>query len=162
MKIRLLLTGGTIDKKYDALTGNLVFTETHAHEMLKQARSRLEVVVDQLMLIDSLEMTNEQRQVILEHCQKVSESIIVITHGTDTMAETAEVLGNGIQGKTIILCGAMIPYSFSNSDAEFNLGAALMAAQLLGEGVYIAMNGRVFDWDNVKKNKTLGEFQELS
>lgn len=107
-------------------------------------------------------MTHEQRQVILEHCQKVPESTIVITHGTDTMAETAEVLGNGVQGKTIILCGAMIPYSFGFSDAQFNLGAAVMAAQLLPEGVYIAMNGRIFTWENVKKNKALGEFQEAS
>lgn len=162
MKIRLLLTGGTIDKEYDELTGNLVFTETHAHKMLEQARSRAEVVVDQLMLIDSLEMTHEQRHVILGHCQDVSETAIVITHGTDTMAETAEVLGNNLQGKTVVLCGAMIPYSFGYSDAQFNLGSALAAVQLLSNGVYVAMNGRIFSWENVQKNKALGEFEERS
>jgi len=159
--IRILVTGGTFDKEYNELTGALFFHETHVPEMLRLGRCLLEVEVRTLMMIDSLEMTGEDRRVIAEHCRSARESRIVITHGTDTMVETAIHLGREVQGKTIVLTGAMVPYKFGSSDGLFNLGSALAFVQTLPAGVYIVMNGRVFPWDQVRKNKEQGVFEPL-
>lgn len=159
MKIRLLVAGGTIDKKYNELTGELEFYATNIPKMLERGRSQLEIVVETMFLKDSLEMENDDRRLIFERCKECKESNVIITHGTDTMVEMAEILGREIQSKTIILVGAMIPYSISNSDALFNLGSAISSVQLLGNGVYIVMNGNIFSWDNVFKNKEKGIFQ---
>lgn len=161
MAIRVFVTGGTFDKEYNELDGKLYFKDTHLPEMLKLGRCRVSVDIRTLMLIDSLEMTDEDRQSILEHCRRSKESKIVITHGTDTMEETARVLGKSLQDKTIVLTGAMVPYKFGSSDGLFNLGSALAFVQILSPGVYVAMNGRYFTWDNVKKNKKTGEFEEI-
>ena len=160
MPLRLFVTGGTFDKEYNELTGKLFFKDTHLHEMLELGRSKLGMEIQTLMMIDSLEMTDKDRQVILEHCRKAKEDRILITHGTDTMEETAKVLGTALSDKTIVLTGAMIPYKFGSSDGLFNLGSALAFVQTLPSGVYIAMNGRYFHWDNVRKNRTTGEFEE--
>ena len=159
--IRILVTGGTFDKEYNELNGELFFQSTHAGDMLRLGRCLLEVEIETLMMIDSLQMTDADRGHILERCRAVSEKRIVITHGTDTMAETAAVLGHGLTGKTVVLTGAMVPYIFSNSDAVFNLGCAVTAVQLLPHGVFITMNGRVFPWDRVRKNREQGVFEEL-
>ena len=159
MPIKLLITGGTLDKDYNALTGELEFSKSRISDMLEQSRSKAVVNIGELMLIDSLDMTNEHRQKILKACQEAEEDEIVVTHGTDTMVETAKVLGQNVTGKTVVLFGAMRPYALGESDALFNLGSAITAAQTLDEGVYIAMNGHVFTWDNVVKNRELGEFQ---
>lgn len=129
--------------------------------MLTLGRCGLEVEVRTLMMIDSLEMTGEDRRLIVEHCRQAPESRIVITHGTDTMAETAAALGREVQGKTIVLTGAMVPYKFGSSDGLFNLGSALAFVQTLPPGVYVAMNGRHFRWDRVRKNRQTGIFEEL-
>ncbi len=161
MKIRVFVTGGTFDKEYNELEGKLFFKDTHLSEMLKLGRSKVDVELQTLMMIDSLEMTDADRRIILEHCAKCKEDRIVITHGTDTMEETAKALGPAIQGKTIVLTGAMVPYKFGSSDGLFNLGSALAFAQVLPHGVFIAMNGRFFHWHNVRKDKKTGEFQEI-
>lgn len=161
MQIRIFVTGGTFDKEYNELDGSLFFKDTHLPEMLKLGRSRVEVVIEPLMLLDSLEMTDSDRNTILEHCRKTKEDRIVITHGTDTMDLTARALGEKIRNKTIVLTGAMIPYKFGSSDGLFNLGSALAFAQTLPPGVYVAMNGRYFTWDNVKKNRQTGQFEEV-
>ena len=161
MAIRILVTGGTIDKKYNALDGQLIFTDTQIPDMLRQVHATLPVVIENVLLIDSLLMQEADRENILRRCQVSAESHIVITHGTDTMCETAAVLGGGLEGKTVVLVGAMIPYSFGNSDALFNLGSAITAVQILPPGVYITMNARIFTWDNVRKNRSIGEFEEL-
>lgn len=160
MKIRIMVTGGTFDKEYNAMDGQLYFRDTHLPAMLTVARCRLEIDVRTLMMIDSLDMTDSDREIILENCLKTKEEMIVITHGTDTMPETAWVLGKKIKAKTIVLTGAMIPYTFGSSDGLFNLGSALAFVQTLPVGVYIAMNGKYFRWDNVQKNITKGEFEE--
>lgn len=160
MQIKILITGGTFDKEYDEIAGRLFFKDTHLPEMLKLGRCGLDVQLRTVMMIDSLEMTDSDRQLILDQCKKSSEDKIVITHGTDTMVETAQLLANGIQGKTIVLTGAMIPYAFGSSDGLFNLGSALSFVQALPHGVYIAMNGKCFSWDNVQKNRERGEFEE--
>jgi L-asparaginase len=160
MTIRIFVTGGTFDKEYDELGGRLYFKDTHLHEMLELGRCKVEVEVRTLMMVDSLEMTEPDRQIILENCLKCSTRQIVITHGTDTMEETARVLGQALTDKTVVLTGAMIPYKFGSSDGLFNLGSALAFVQCLREGVYIAMNGRCFHWDNVHKNRRTGEFVE--
>jgi len=160
MTIRLFVTGGTFDKEYNELTGELFFRDTHIDEMLKLGRNRIEVDRRTLMLIDSLDMTEKDRKIIFDNCKKCAENKIVISHGTDTMAETAKSLA-GIKNKTIILTGAMVPYKFGSSDGLFNIGSALAFAQTLPNGVYVAMNGRYFDWDNVRKNKKTGEFEEI-
>ena len=160
MKIRVLITGGTFDKEYYELDGRLYFKETHLPEMLKLGRCKLEVEVSTLMLVDSLDMTNADRETILEQCRRATEARLVITHGTDTMEETARVLGKQITDKTIVLTGAMVPYKFGSSDGLFNLGSALAFAQTLPPGVYIAMNGRYFTWHNVRKNRETGVFDE--
>ena len=161
MRIRVFITGGTFDKEYNELDGKLYFKDTHLPEMLKLGRCKVDVVVRTLLLIDSLEMTDADRRLIQRYCRQSKETRIVITHGTDTMAETARVLGRCITEKTIVLTGAMVPYKFGSSDGLFNLGSALAFAQTLPPGVYIAMNGRYFTWDNVRKNRTTGVFEEL-
>jgi L-asparaginase len=160
-RIRILITGGTFDKEYNELTGELFFQSTHTADMLRLGRCLLDLEIETLMMIDSLQMTEADRARILEHCRDVPETRIVITHGTDTMVETAAVLGSELKGKTVVLTGAMIPYTFGSSDGIFNLGTALAFAQTLGEGVYIAMNGLWFHWDNVRKNKQMGVFERL-
>lgn len=161
MPIKIIITGGTFDKKYDEITGKLYFKKTHVPEMLKLGRCRLDIQVHSVMMIDSLDMTEADRQLILANCKKSPEHKIVITHGTDTMVETAKILGESIKDKTIVLTGAMIPYAFGSSDGLFNLGSALSFVQALPHGVYIAMNGRYFTWDNVRKNREKGVFEEI-
>jgi L-asparaginase len=158
-QIRILVTGGTFDKEYNEITGELFFQQTHVGDMLQLGRSLLDVEVETLMMIDSLEMTEEHRREILACCRDAPENRIVITHGTDTMEQTAAVLGPAITGKTVVLTGAMIPYTFGSSDGMFNLGTALAFAQTLPPGVYVAMNGRCFQWDRVRKNRELGIFE---
>ena len=162
MTIKLFITGGTFDKEYNELNGELFFRATHLHEMLKLGRSRVPVKAKTLMMIDSLLMTAAHRRKVLAECLASKEKQIVITHGTDTMPETARLLGQKIKDKTVVLTGAMVPYKFGSSDGMFNLGSALSFAQTLPPGVYIAMNGRYFNWDNVRKNKSKGEFEEVT
>ncbi len=160
MTIKLLITGGTFDKEYNELNGDLFFRRTHLEEMLRLGRSRVPVKLKTLMMIDSLNMKAPHRAKILAECLASKEKHIVITHGTDTMAETAAVLGPAVKEKTVVLTGAMVPYKFGSSDGMFNLGSALSFAQTLPHGVYIAMNGRYFNWYNVRKNRAKGEFEE--
>ena len=160
--IRILITGGTIDKEYDPLTGEMTFAKSHLSNMLNQVRSRVEVILEEVMLKDSLHMKEEDREEILRRCIESPENKIIITHGTDTMAETARVLGRNINDKTIVLVGAMIPYAFGASDALFNLGCAFAAVQALPRGIYITMNGKIFPWDHVRKNRESGEFEEMA
>ncbi|HET9552277.1 MAG TPA: asparaginase domain-containing protein [Anaeromyxobacteraceae bacterium] len=158
--IRVFVTGGTFDKEYDELTGRLFFKDTHLPEMLRLARCRLDTSLRTLMMIDSLEMTDADRQQVLESCRGCPEERIVVTHGTDTMPETARaILAAGLP-KTVVLTGAMVPYAFGSSDGLFNLGSALSFAQVLPHGVYVAMNGRYFHGDRVRKNKQAGVFEE--
>ena len=161
MSIRIFVTGGTFDKEYNELSGELFFKETHLYEMLKLGRCGLVFDISTLMMIDSLEMTDFDRKMILENCIRADENKIVITHGTDTMVETARFLAGFVKDKTILLTGAMIPYKFGSSDGLFNLGSALAFVQTLPHGVYIAMNGKYFNWDNVRKNKKTGVFEEI-
>jgi L-asparaginase len=156
----ILVTGGTFDKDYDELEGRLFFRETHVPEMLALGRCKLAVRLQELMRIDSLEMGDAERARVLAACREAPEERIVITHGTDTMELTARAVGAAGLGKTIVLTGAMVPYTFGSSDGLFNLGSALAFAQALPHGTYVAMNGRVFRWDNVRKNKTSGVFEE--
>jgi len=158
MSIQFLITGGTIDKVYNELTGELEFDQTHIVDMLNRGRSMVETLSEVLFLKDSLDMTDKDRDLILSKCLKCDEDKIIITHGTDTMVETAKLLGSKIQDKVIVLFGSMIPYSINNSDALFNLGIALSAVQNNANGVYIAMNGKVFEANKVKKDKGLGIF----
>jgi len=159
MAIRVFITGGTFDKSYDEISGRLLFEDTHIHEMLQLGRCRLDLAVRTLMMVDSLEMTDADRQLILENCRSAAEERIVVTHGTDTMTDTARVLGEAGLAKTIVLTGAMVPYAFGSSDGLFNLGSALSFAQALPHGVYVAMNGRCLPWDDVEKNRELGIFE---
>ncbi len=159
-QIRVFVTGGTFDKKYDEIKGRLFFQDSHLPEMLALGRSMLPLEIRTLMMVDSLEMSDADREIIVEQCRAVPESRIVITHGTDTMAITACVLAQRIQGKTIILTGAMIPYAFGSSDGLFNLGSALAFVQTLPPGVYVAMNGRYFPADCVQKNPQTGIFED--
>jgi L-asparaginase len=160
--IRVFVTGGTFDKEYDELTGRLFFKDTHVPEMLRRGRSRIDVSARTLMMIDSLDMADDDRRSIIEACRGCAEDRIVITHGTDTMAETARTLVQAAIGKTVVLTGAMIPYAFGSSDGLFNLGSALSFAQALPPGVYVAMNGRVFAGDRVRKNRETGVFEEMA
>lgn len=160
-RIRVFITGGTFDKEYNELTGQLYFKDSHLPEMLALGRCRLPVEIRTLMMIDSLEMTCDDRRIVVEHCRNAAESRIVITHGTDTMTETAAALAAGVEGKTIVLTGAMVPYKFGSSDGLFNLGSALAFVQSLSPGVYVAMNGRCFRWDRVRKNRETGVFEEM-
>lgn len=160
MTIRIFVTGGTFDKEYNELTGELFFKDSHLPEMLKLGRCNLDLQVRTLMMIDSLHMTDDDRQIILRQCRSAPETRIVITHGTDTMVETASVLARGVADKTVVLTGAMIPYKFGSSDGLFNLGSALAFAQTLPAGIYVAMNGRYFPWNRVRKNRQTGMFEE--
>lgn len=161
MAIRIFITGGTFDKEYNELNGELYFKDTHMKELLAMGRCRLDTEIRTLMMIDSLEMTMEDRELIAHQCNQCEETQIVITHGTDTMSETAKVLAQKVKGKTVVLFGAMIPIKFGSSDGLFNLGSALAFVQTLPPGIYVAMNGRYFNWDNVRKNKQTGRFEEL-
>lgn len=161
MAIRVFVTGGTFDKEYNELEGTLFFKETHLQEMLSLGRCKVDVAMRTLMLIDSLDMKEPDRSIIAEECRRAAEEQIVITHGTDTMEVTARILGEAGLPKTIVLTGAMIPYKFGSSDGLFNLGSALAFVQTLPRGVYIAMNGRCFNWNNVKKNRRSGEFEDI-
>jgi L-asparaginase len=160
MPIRIFVTGGTFDKEYNELDGTLFFKDTHLPEMLALGRCKVDLAPRTLMMIDSLDMGDADRASIVEQCAQTPEERIIITHGTDTMEVTARVLGEKLRGKTIVLTGAMVPYKFGSSDGLFNLGSALAFAQTLPHGVYIAMNGRCFAWNNVKKNRNTGEFEE--
>jgi L-asparaginase len=161
MAIRIFITGGTFDKEYNELNGQLYFKDTHLSDLLEMGRNKIPVEIRTLMMVDSLEMTEEDRELIVHQCNNCDESQIIITHGTDTMAETAKIIAQKMINKTIILTGAMIPIKFGSSDGLFNLGSALAFAQSLPAGVYVAMNGRFFNWDNVRKNKQTGVFEEI-
>lgn len=159
--VRIFVTGGTFDKEYDEINGKLYFKDSHVAEMLRLGRCQVPVEIRTLMMIDSLEMTDDDRETILTNCRSCQEERIVITHGTDTMENTAKVLGAAGLSKTIILTGAMIPYKFGSSDGLFNLGSALAFAQTLSPGVYVVMNGQPFDFDNVRKDRRTGEFRKI-
>ena len=159
--VRIFVTGGTFDKEYNELNGELFFKDTHIQEILKLGRCKVDLSVRTLMLVDSLEMTDNDRETIVSSCKLATEDRIVITHGTDTMTTTARILAEDIIEKTIVITGAMIPYKFGSSDGLFNLGSALAFAQTLPYGVYVAMNGRYFNWNNVKKNRQTGFFEEI-
>lgn len=161
MSVRVFVTGGTFDKEYDELSGRLYFLHTHVDEMLRRGRCRLDVEVETLTMVDSLEMTDDQRARVVDACRSAAENQIVITHGTDTMVETARAIADDVSGKTVVLTGAMVPYAFGSSDGLFNLGSALSFVQCLPPGVYIAMNGRSFRWDDVRKNREAGVFERL-
>ena len=162
MAIRILVTGGTFDKEYNERNGQLYFKDTHLAEMLQRGRSRVQVSIRTVMMIDSLEMTDTDRALIVQNCLQAEENRIVITHGTDTMTDTAAAVARAVTGKTVVLTGAMIPWAFGSSDGLFNLGSALSFVQALPAGVYIAMNGKCFPWDRVRKNRERGEFEEIS
>jgi L-asparaginase len=161
MAIRILVTGGTFDKEYNERTGQLYFKDTHVAEMLRLGRCRVDVTVRTVMMTDSLELTGADRDIIVQNCLQSAENRIVITHGTDTMTETAAAIARAVAGKTIVLTGAIIPYAFGSSDGLFNLGSALSFVQVLSPGVYVAMNGKCFTWDRVRKNRERGEFEEI-
>jgi L-asparaginase len=161
MTIKIFITGGTFDKEYNYITGQLYFKDTHLKEMLKLGRSNLDVDVRTLMMEDSLSLTDEDRQLIVHNCRKTPHDRILITHGTDTMTETARFLAESIKDKTIVITGAMIPYTFGSSDGLFNLGSALAFVQSMPPGIYIVMNGICFDWDDVRKNLKTGFFENL-
>ena len=161
MKVRLLITGGTIDKVYNQSNGELEFDKTHFPEMVKRSRVEVDLTLEEIMLLDSLDMVDKERDLIVDSCLSCEEDFILITHGTDTMCDTARLIGESDIDKTIVLFGAMVPYAVSNSDALFNFGCALGSLQLLESGVYVAMNGRVLPWDDVEKNRALGVFQSI-
>ena len=159
MSIQIFITGGTFDKEYNEITGELYFKHTHLKEMLSMGRSKLDVKIDQLMLLDSLDMTEKEREIIVDSCKTCNLDQIIITHGTDTMVDSAKCLAKENIDKTIVFTGAMIPIDFGSSDGLFNLGSAMGFVQSLSKGVYIAMNGRYFDFDKVKKNSKTGIFE---
>jgi len=159
--IRIFVTGGTFDKTYDEIEGKLTFGDTHLNEMLRLGRCEVDVSVRTLMMVDSLAMTPDDRAIIVRNCATCEESRIVVTHGTDTMVETATAIAAGVPNKTVVITGAMVPYAFGSSDGLFNLGSALSLAQVLPPGVYVAMNGRHFAWDRVRKNRETGVFEEI-
>lgn len=161
MAVRIFITGGTFDKEYNEITGQLYFKDTHMHDLLELGRNKVPIEIRTLMMVDSLEMTDEDRELIAHQCNHSEEDRIIITHGTDTMSETAQYLAERVKNKTIVLTGAMIPIKFGSSDGLFNLGSALAFVQTLPVGVYVAMNGRYFNWDNVRKNKQTGMFEEV-
>lgn len=160
--IAIFVTGGTFDKTYDEIGGRLAFADTHLPEMLRLGRCHLDVSVRTVMMVDSLEMTDADRALVVAACARAPESRIVVTHGTDTMVETARAIAAGVSGKTVVLTGAMVPYAFGSSDGLFNLGSALSFVQTLPPGVYVAMNGRAFPWDQVRKNRSAGVFEAVA
>ena len=159
--IKIFATGGTFDKEYNEINGELFFKKTHLSELLELGRSQLDVQIETLMMVDSLDMTIESKKLIVQKCKEEKTNRIIITHGTDTMVDTAKLLAKSIKNKTIILTGAMIPIKFGSSDGLFNLGSALSFIQVIDPGIYITMNGRYFKWDNVRKNKKLGIFERI-
>ena len=159
--IKIFATGGTFDKEYDEINGELFFKETHLHELLDLGRSQLNVKIETLMMVDSLKMSKSEKNYIVEKCKEEKTDRIIITHGTDTMVDTAKLIAKNIYNKTIILTGAMIPIKFGSSDGLFNLGSALSFIQVIDPGVYITMNGRYFKWNNVRKNNQLGIFERI-
>ena len=159
--IKIFITGGTFDKDYDEKNGKLFFKKTHMNEILALGRSRVEVDIATLMMIDSLDMTDKDLSLIVKSCTDAKESQIIITHGTDTMTQTAAKIGEKNLQKTIVITGAMIPYKFGTSDGLFNIASALAYVQTLSNGVYVAMNGRVFEYDKVIKNRETGIFEEV-
>ena len=159
-KIKIFITGGTFDKEYNELSGKLYFNNSHMYELLQLGRCRLILDIETLMMVDSMEMSKTERNYIVQKCIEEPVQQIVITHGTDTMVETAHMLADSVPKKTIVLTGAMIPVKFGSSDGLFNMGSALSFVQALPSGVYIAMNGQVFNQKNVRKNKKLGIFEE--
>lgn len=159
--IRILVTGGTFDKEYNEQSGQLYFKDTHLPEMLRLGRCRVEVNIETVMMLDSLDMSEADRVLVANTCRQALENHIVVTHGTDTMTDTAATIARAISDKTIVLTGAMVPYAFGSSDGLFNLGSALSFVQLLPRGVYIAMNGKCFPWDRCRKNRERGEFEEI-
>ena len=162
MRIRILVTGGTFDKEYDELSGKLFFQDTHLDEMLRRGRCRLDVVSETVMMIDSLELDDAGRARIVGRARDCEEQAVLITHGTDTMVQTARALAEaGLDRKTVVLTGAMVPYAFGSSDGLFNLGSALSFVQVLPPGVYVAMNGQHFAWDCVRKNTSSGCFEAV-
>jgi L-asparaginase len=162
MKIRILVTGGTFDKEYDELSGHLFFRDTHLPEMLRLGRCRLDVAIETVMMIDSLDLDDMGRAAIVDRARESDETAIVVTHGTDTMVQTARALAEAnISSKTIVLTGAMVPYAFGSSDGLFNLGSALSFVQVLPAGVYVAMNGQHFVWNAVAKNLGTGSFEPI-
>jgi L-asparaginase len=162
MRIRILVTGGTFDKEYDELTGRLFFLDTHVQEMLRRGRARLDLMVETVMMVDSLDIDEAGRATIVRRCRDAAERAIVITHGTDTMCDTAAALAKAaLADKTLVLTGAMVPYAFGSSDGLFNLGSALSFVQVLPPGVYLAMNGRHFPWNAVRKNRDTGVFEAV-
>ena len=161
MTIKMMITGGTFDKEYNELTGELIFKDTHVPEILKLGRSRLDIKIKKIMLVDSTNIKGSDMQTILEHCKKSKEEKVVVIHGTDNMVDTAKFLGKSVKNKTIVITGALRPYAFGNSDGSFNLGSALAFVQTLPYGVYISMHGKFFNWDNVRKNKQTGDFEEI-
>ncbi|HPG05665.1 MAG TPA: asparaginase domain-containing protein [Saprospiraceae bacterium] len=163
MNIQVFVTGGTFDKEYNFVTGELYFKDTHLSEMFERGRCRLNIDLKTLMMIDSLEMTDDDRLIISHNCKKSDADRILVTHGTDTIVSTAKYLAaQAIEDKTIVLTGALIPYAFGmSSDGFFNLGSALAFVQVLPPGVYIVMNGRYFIWDNVRKNRETGYFENI-
>lgn len=161
--VQIFVTGGTFDKEYNYITGELYFKDTHLKEIFDRGRSEVDIDIKTLMMVDSLEMREEDRAIITYNCSKTPATRILITHGTDRMVETASLLAEAdIAGKTIVLTGAMVPYAFgTSSDGFFNLGSALAFVQVLPPGVYVVMNGRYFDWDRVRKNRQTGTFEEI-
>ena len=158
--IKIFATGGTFDKEYNEINGELYFKDTQIFELLKLGRSQLDVKIETLMMIDSLLMTNDDRDYIASKCKQEKTDRIIITHGTDTIVETAKLLAAKVKDKTIILTGAMIPIKFGSSDGLFNLGSALSFVQVISPGIYITMNGKYFKYNNVFKNKKLGIFEK--
>jgi len=158
-KIKIFITGGTFDKEYNELTGELYFKNSHMYELLELGRCRLDVDIETLMMVDSIEMSKTERNYIIQKCIEEPIKQIIITHGTDTMVKTARILADAVNDKTIVLTGAMIPVRFGSSDGLFNMGSALSFVQALPSGVYIAMNGQIFNQENVRKNKKLGIFE---
>lgn len=162
--IQIFATGGTFDKDYNFVNGQLYFKDSSIPDMLETGRCTLAYDMKTLMMLDSLEMTEADREIIVHNCRRTALDRILVTHGTDTVVETARYLAEAtIEGKTIVLTGAMIPYAFgTSSDGFFNLGSALAFVQLLPAGVYVVMNGRYYDWDKVRKNRKTGYFEEIS
>lgn len=161
MTIRLFVTGGTFDKTYDYLRGELFFEDTQLPEMLRLGRNTIDIQMRTLMMVDSLDMTPEDRNLIAHNVLTCDEDRVLITHGTDTMVETAKTIAGLVKHKTVVLTGAMVPYRFGSSDGFFNLGSSMAFVQVLEPGVYVVMNGRYFNWDNVRKNRQTGFFEEL-
>jgi L-asparaginase len=161
MTLRIIATGGTFDKHYNPVSGELTFAQSHLPEVINRARLTDQVVFEQLPLLDSLDMRDPDRARILAACGASAEAAIVVIHGTDTMQETAHVLGSAALAKTIVITGAMIPYAIAQSDAQFNFGFACGVAKALPHGTYIAMNGQIFNWDNVRKNRRAGIFETI-